>query len=82
MQQIQAIIQQEAQVLNVVSQQLPTIGMLVAKGGTQESVTDAIATQLTLQGQPPQALQIIMPHIGGVVARVLGALPPSAAEPA
>lgn len=76
MQQIQAIIQQEAQILNAVSQQLPTIGMLIAKGGTHESVTDAIIIKLQLEGQPPQAVQIIMPHIGGVVARVLGMIPP------
>lgn len=77
MQQIQAIIQQEAQILNAVSQQLPTIGMLVAKGGTQESVCEAVATKLQLEGQPPQALQMLMPHIAGVVARVLAMIPPA-----
>jgi hypothetical protein len=70
---MQAIIQQEASILNVVLQQLPTLGMLIETGDDMTQITEKMANLLRLQGQPPEGIAILMPHLAGCSARLRGA---------
>jgi hypothetical protein len=67
---MQAIIQQEAQIYNVVIQLLPTVGMLIEVGDNQAQVLEKTANLLRLQGQNPQAISVIMAQVAGCVARM------------